>query len=155
MSAFGVKRPSLAALTKVPNPLEAEEEAEQYGKIPHKIGLRPQQNHIPPRPRQRIAPDRMFHDRMMILAWNAFPSCGCSKRKAPAVGPPGRVARLHPCSADQGRKSLWIHNILLNAVNCPLGNGRAPCKLGLAPAQHRPGRSDLGSELHWIVFAIR
>jgi len=29
----------LAALTKVPNPLGAEEEAEQYGKTPHKIGV--------------------------------------------------------------------------------------------------------------------
>src|SRR5262249_26145829 len=87
MSAFGVKRPSLAALTKVPNPLEAEEEAEQYGKIPHKIGVRPQQNHIPPRPRQRIAPDWTFRAPLRMHACDALTSRACPKEN------PGRFAR--------------------------------------------------------------
>lgn len=47
------------------------------------------------------------------------------------------------------------HDILLDAVNGPLGDRCSPCKLGLAPAQHRPARSDLSSELHEIgQFAI-
>src|SRR6516162_10535663 len=36
---------------------------------------------------------------------------GSKKEKTPAVEPPGRIARLQPCSADQGRKSLWIRAV--------------------------------------------
>jgi hypothetical protein len=49
-----------------------------------------------------------------------------------------------------------LHNIVLNAVDGPLGNRRSPCKLGLAPAQYGPARSDFSSELHQIGhFALR
>jgi hypothetical protein len=75
---LGVKRPSLAALTKVPNPLEAEEEAA--------VRKNPSQNRRATSTKSsrpdlgsesyRIAPDRMFHDRMMIAACDALPSLG-------------------------------------------------------------------------------
>jgi len=49
-----------------------------------------------------------------------------------------------------------LHNILLDAVNGPLGDRGALGKLGLTLAQHCPARSDFSSELHEIRhFASR
>jgi len=51
---------------------------------------------------------------------------------------------------------IRFHNISLNAVNRSLGDRSTLGKLGLAPAKHRPARSDFRSELHEVGrFAIR
>jgi hypothetical protein len=46
------------------------------------------------------------------------------------------------------------HNILFNAMNGSLGNGRSLCKFELAPAQDCSGSSDFGGELHQIGHSL-